>query len=153
MIYNPPGKGKITLDTIILDLNGTLAIEGNLVDVVIKRIEKLKTLGFKIYLFTGDQRGNAVIQAKKLGIDVVITKNTQEKALASKKFNKNTTVAIGNARIDIGTFENSRIRIATLQKEGIHREILEHVDIIVPSINDALDLLINVDSFNATMRV
>jgi soluble P-type ATPase len=153
MKYNPVGVGEINLDTIILDLNGTLAVDGKLVEGVIGRINKLKELGFKLYLFTGDQRGTASQQAAELGIEIMFAKTTAEKAECSKRCNFETTVAIGNARIDIGTFENSKIKIATLQKEGIHAAIINHVDIIIPSINDALDLLINPDSFNATMRL
>jgi soluble P-type ATPase len=153
MKYNPVGVGEINLDTIILDLNGTLAIDGKLVDGVIPRINKLKESGFKLYLFTGDQRGTASQQASELGIELMFAKTTSEKAECAKKCNFETTVAIGNARIDIGTFENSKIKIATLQKEGIHASIINHVDVIVPSINDALDLLLNPDSFNATMRL
>ncbi len=152
MKYNPVGVGEINLDTIILDLNGTLAVGGKIVDGVIPRIKKLQEYGYKIMLFTGDQRGTAPEQARDMDIDVVITKDTIEKSNAAKKYNPSTTVAIGNARIDIGTFENAKVRIATLQKEGIHAGILGHVDMIVPSINDALDLLIDVDAFNATMR-
>lgn len=110
-------------------------------------------MGFKLYLFTGDQRGTASQQAAELGIELMFAKTTAEKAACAKKCNFETTVAIGNARIDIGTFENAKIKIATLQKEGIHAAIIKHVDIIIPSINDALDLLINPDSFNATMRL
>jgi soluble P-type ATPase len=153
MTYNPVGVGEITLDTIILDLNGTLAVDGKLVDGVIERIAKLKELGFAMHLITGDQRGTAALQAVSLGIELMFAKTTEEKAVCSKKLTKETTVAIGNARIDIGTFEHAKVRIATLQKEGIHAAILAHVDIIVPSINDALDLLINPDAFNATMRL
>jgi len=153
MKYNPVGVGEINLNTIILDLNGTLAIDGKLVEGVIPRIVKLKELGFKIYLFTGDQRGTAAMQAKELGIELMFAKTTEEKAECAKKCNFETTVAIGNARIDIGTFDNAKIKIGTLQREGIHAGILPHIDILMPSINDALDLLINPDSFNATMRL
>ena len=153
MKYNPVGVGEINLDTVILDLNGTLAVDGKLVEGVIPRINKLKELGFKLYLFTGDQRGTASTQAKELGIELMYATNTAEKAECAKKCNFETTVAIGNARIDIGTFENAKIKIATLQKEGIHAGILNHVDIIIPTINDALDMLIDPNTFNATMRL
>ncbi len=152
MIYNPVGVGEIELSTIILDLNGTIAIDGQIVIGVKERIEKLKELGFKIYLFTGDQRGNAAMQAEKLGIEVEKATTADEKETLTKKLDVDHTVAIGNGRIDIGTFKPCKLRIGTLQREGIHVGILEHIDILVPSINDALDLLINENSFNATMR-
>jgi soluble P-type ATPase len=64
-----------------------------------------------------------------------------------------TTAAIGNARIDIGKFKHAKLSIATLQSEGIHTGILPYVDIIVPNINDALDLFIDSDALIATMRI
>ncbi|MEI6463030.1 MAG: HAD family hydrolase, partial [bacterium] len=98
MKYNPTNVGEIELNTIVLDLNGTLAVEGKLVDGVIPRIKKLKELGFKLVLLTGDQRGTATLQANELGIDVIITKSSEEKAENTKKYIKENTVAIGNAR-------------------------------------------------------
>lgn len=152
MKYNPVGVGEIELDTIILDLNGTLAVNGKLVDGVKERLSKLKELGYTIYLFTGDQRGNAALLAAEIGIVLQKATSSDEKEELSLKLNSEKTVAIGNARIDIGTFKHSKVRIATVQAEGIHVEILKHVDILTTSINDALDILINPDTFNATMR-
>ena len=63
------------------------------------------------------------------------------------------TAAIGNARIDMGTFKQAKVSIATLQAEGIHTEILEHVDIIVPSILDALNFFLDEHTFSSTMRI
>lgn len=152
MKYNPKGVGELELTTIILDLNGTLAVRGELVDGVIQRLQKLKELGYTIYLFTGDQRGTAQAQAAKLGIEVRKATTSEEKRSLTLELNVDQTVAIGNARIDIGTFDSVKLRIGTLQAEGLHTEILKHIDILVPSINDALDLLLDPDTFNATMR-
>lgn len=152
MKYNPTGVGEIELDTIILDLNGTLAVQGDIVDGAKERLEILRQLGFKIFLFTGDQRGTAAVQAGELGIDVQRATTADEKRILTEKLDVAKTVAIGNARIDIGTFEPVKLRIGTLQAEGIHTEILKHIDVLVPSINDALDFLIDPNIFNATMR-
>ncbi len=152
MKYNPVGVGEIELTTIILDLNGTIALNGQIVDGVEDRVKKLKELGYEIHLFTGDQRGNAALQAARLGIEVQVATTSDEKEKLTVKLDTEKTVAIGNARIDIGTFKPCKLRIGTLQSEGIHVGILEHIDVLVPSIIDALDLLINESSFNATMR-
>ena len=152
MKYSPKGIDEIEIDTIILDLNGTIAVNGVLVDGLIDRLNQLKNLGFKIYLFTGDQRGNAQDLAQETGIKVEIATSTEEKEALTQKLDVNKTVAIGNARIDIGTFKRTKLRIATIQAEGIHTEILKYVDILVPSINDALDLLLHPDSLCATLR-
>ncbi|EKE06171.1 MAG: hypothetical protein ACD_19C00066G0001 [uncultured bacterium] len=152
MKYNPVGVGEIELDTIILDLNGTLSVNGALVVGVKEQLAKLKKMGYVIYLFTGDQRGNATVLAREIGLEVQKATTAEEKEILTSKLDTNKTVAIGNARIDIGTFKKTKLRIATLQAEGIHTDILNFVDIIVPSIVDALNLLINPDIFNATMR-
>ncbi len=67
---------------------------------------------------------------------------------------KYNPVGIGeiDARIDIGTFKPVKLRIGTLQSEGIHTGILKHIDVLVPSVNAALDFLIYPDIFNSTMR-
>lgn len=152
MKYQVPGVGTIEIKTIILDLNGTLSVNGKIPDGVKERFEKLKNLGIKVILFTADQRGTAEDLCKEYEIDFVRTKNGEEKETAMKNYDPETTAAIGNARIDIGTFRHAKVSVATLQAEGIHADIISSVDVIVPSINDALDFFIDPDTFSATMR-
>lgn len=153
MIYKVPGEGEIELDTIILDLNGTLSVNGKIPEGVRERLQKLNDLGFKVILFTGDQRGTADELTRSLGISFNKTKDTAEKEAAAKLLNNGKTVAIGNARIDIGTFKEARLKICVLQAEGMHTGILPLIDVIFTSINDAFDFLIDSDTFAATMRL
>lgn len=153
MTYNVPQLGEITINTIVLDLNGTLAVKGKIVDGAKERIAKLKELGFKIILFTGDQRGNAKELCEDLGIDFMKAGSGLDKETLFLDLELETTAAIGNARIDLGKFKHAKVSVATLQSEGIHTGILKDVDVIVPSINDALDFFIDADIFCATMRV
>lgn len=81
MKYNPVGIGDIELNTIVLDLNGTLAVHGKLVEGAKERVEKLKEMGYKIYLYTGDQRGNAAMYAQEIGIEVKKATTSDEKKL------------------------------------------------------------------------
>ncbi len=148
-----PGVGELELDTIIFDLNGTLTVRGMLSQGVAERLQRLKNFGYTCVLFSGDQRGNAQKLAQELRILFVPTKDTEAKRVAAQKYDKEHTVAIGNGRIDIGVFENAKVRIGTLQAEGVHTVILAHIDILVPSIMDALDLLLDPDSLAATMRI
>lgn len=152
MKYKIPEVGELEINTIVLDLNGTLSVKGEIAEGVKERVFKLKELGFKIILFTGDQRGTAETLCKELGIEFERASSSEEKENLFLKLDTKTTTAIGNARIDIGTFKHAALRIATLQAEGIHTGIIPHVDIIVNNINDALDLFIDGDSLVATMR-
>jgi soluble P-type ATPase len=156
MKYEVPEVGVIELKTLILDLNGTLSVNGHIPSRAPVQLVELKKLGFRIILLTGDQRGTADDLCKELGIEYRVAKNAEEKGKAlddlGDEIDKETTVSVGNARIDIGTFIRSKVSIATLQDEGIHVGILKHVDILVPSITAALDLLIDPNTFCATMR-
>ena len=142
----------IELNTILLDLNGTLTVAGVLDERIPALISQLKWLWFRLVLLTGDQRGNSQ-QFESLGLEVVLASNAQEKKEFALSCETNKTVAIGNARIDLGMFEVCKLRIATLQWEWIHVGILNHVDILVPGIADAFNLLIDPDIFAATMKV
>lgn len=153
MKYQVTGVGEIEINTIVLDLNGTLAVKGIIPDGVKERLLKLKELGIAVTLFTGDQRGNAQELCDDLGISFSKAKTSEDKERLFLELDPETTAAIGNARIDNGKFKHAKVSVATLQAEGIHTGILEHVDVIVPSINDALDLFIDPDIFGATMRV
>jgi soluble P-type ATPase len=152
MKYNIPEVGELEINTIVLDLNGTLSVMGKIVDGVRERITTLKKLGIKVILFTGDQRGNVADLSNELGIEYRTAASSAEKEKLFFELDPKTTEAIGNARIDIGKFKHAAISIATLQAEGIHTGILPYVDIIVPSINNALDLFIDGDALKATMR-
>jgi soluble P-type ATPase len=152
MKYDISGVGIIEINTIVLDLNGTLSVMGKIVEGVVERIAVLKKLGINVILFTGDQRGNAADFCKELGIEFRKASNSAEKEKLFLELDSNTTAAIGNARIDIGKFKHAALSIATLQAEGIHAGILSYVDIIVPCINNALDLFIDADALKATMR-
>ncbi len=146
-------KGEtIEINTIVLDLNGTLAVKGVVSEQTKQLIHKLKTLNYRIVLISGDIRGNAKIISDELGIELFLGATSLAKAEQMKQFDKETTASIGNARIDIGTFENSKISIATMQSEGIHTGILRYVDILVPTIEDALSLFIDIKSLAGTLR-
>ena len=152
MIYHIPKGETIEIDTIVLDLNGTLTVKGILKESTIELIKRLQSNDFRLVLISGDIRGNAKTIADKLGMDLYLGSTSDEKAAQMQQFDKNKTAAIGNARIDIGTFENAILSIATLQSEGIHTAIIKHVDIIVPSIDNALQLFLDKKSLEGTLR-
>lgn len=147
-----PGQGELILETIVLDLNGTIAVHGTLVDGVAERLTKLKDRGLKIILFSGDTRGNAQKLADDLGIEFIRAGTAGEKASEIDKVKPETCVAIGNGLIDLQKIQKTKLGIVTLQAEGVHTKTLMAADIVVPSINDALDLLLDESNLIATLR-
>lgn len=152
MIYKIAGQGELEIKTIILDLNGTLTVGGKIVTGVHDRLKLLKSAGFKLVLFTGNTRGDADQIAGELGIEWLQAKGADEKKKLAEKLEPNTCVSIGNGLIDLELMKTVKLRILTLQAEGIHVKTLLNSDIIVPTINDALDLFIDQDRLVATLR-
>jgi P-type E1-E2 ATPase len=138
---------------VVFDLNGTLSNYGKIDHSVEDLINYLQHRGIKLIMITSDQRNNASLIAAKLNIEFVIAKDSKIKGEYIKQnLEKEHTVAIGNARNDIPMFLNSSLSIVTLQSEGIHSEVIKYADIIVPSFKDALNLLLDKDAFEATMK-
>ena len=148
-----PGEEKpLIIDTIILDLNGTLAIDGKVIEGVAERIELLRQDAFTLFLFTGDTHGNAGAISDALVLEVRVTKTADDKANQALALGSETCAAIGNGKIDEILFQTVRLSIATLQAEGVHKDTFLAADIVVPSINDALDLFIHQQRLVATLR-
>jgi len=153
MIFHIPPHGEILeINTIVLDLNGTLSVRGVVAASTKEIIQELKNLGYQLVLISGDIRGSAKQIADELGLELYLGKTSIEKAAQMQQFDKTKTAAIGNARIDIGTFENAALSIATIQAEGIHTGILKYVDILIPNIDDALRLFMDKKSMEGTLR-
>ncbi|MEK7672932.1 MAG: hypothetical protein AAB373_03535 [Patescibacteria group bacterium] len=152
MIFELTDGENLELKTIVVDLNGSLSVYGKVPEGVHEQIQQLKILGFRIVLLSGDVRGNAKIIADNLEIELIVAKNSAEKEQAILGLEPETCVSIGNARIDIGTFKQAKISIVTVQAEGIHAEVLQYADIVVPSIGAALNLFLDKEAFIATMR-
>jgi len=152
MTYDIPGREPLTIKTIILDLNGTLTVGGVVPEGVKPRLGNLKAAGFKIILFTGNARGNAEKVAKELGIEWKLIKNSQDKRSLVLGLETDTCAAIGNGLIDLELMKAVTLRIVTLQAEGAYVQTLINSDIVVPTINDALDLFIDPQRLIATLK-
>ncbi len=146
-----PGDGPLVIETIILDLNGTLCVGGKLVPGVSERIQQLRNK-YHLVLFSGDTRGDASKLADELGIAFVKTATGQDKADEADKFHAEKCAAIGNGLIDLQLIQRVKLGIVVLQGEGIHTKTFLAADIVMPNVNDALDLFIDEQRLVATLR-
>ena len=98
-----PEYKTLELDTIFLDMNGTIAVDGVIPPSVKERLIALSEQ-FRIYVLTADTHGNAKAQCE--GLPVILetfpTGNAKEYKRELVKANrcKNASVAIGNGRND-----------------------------------------------------
>ena len=152
MKYNIPGMDELEIKTIILDLNGTLSVGGVVPDGVKERLGKLKDMGFNVLFFTGNTRNDADDLAADLGVDWKLAKNAGDKRDLALELEPDTCASIGNGLIDLELMKVVKLSIVTLQAEGVHVQTLVNSDVIIPTINDALDLFIDEQRLIATLR-
>jgi soluble P-type ATPase len=152
MVYDIPGQGELEIKTIILDLNGTLSVAGTVPEGVKERLDKIKELGFHVVFFTGNTRNDADELARSLGIDWKLAKSAEDKKQLALEMEPDTCASIGNGLIDSELMKVVRLGIVTLQAEGVHLQTLLNSDIVIPTINDALDLFIDAQRLIATLR-
>lgn len=148
----PREESPLIIDSLILDLNGTLAIDGVIIPGVADRLAALRKKNVKLFLFTGDTQGNGARIAADMGLELRITRTAEEKMNEAIKLGPETCVAIGNGKIDTKVFQVVRLKIAVIQAEGVYKEILLAADMVMPNINDALDFLLNEKRLIAGLR-
>jgi soluble P-type ATPase len=152
MKYQIPGMGELEVKTIILDLNGTLSVGGVVPGGVKERLAKLKDMGFAVLFFTGNTRNDADDLAAELGVEWKLAKDAVGKRDLAMELDPDTCASIGNGLIDLELMKVVKLSIVTLQAEGVHVQTLVNSDVIIPTINDALDLFIDEQRLIATLR-
>jgi len=147
-----PGNGVFDIQTVVLDLNGTVSVNGKVIAGVKQRIKQINALGIKTILFSGDTQGTADKIAKDLEVIFIKTSSANDKLKEIKKLNPNKCVAIGNGLIDASFLKVAKLGIVVIQAEGAHTKAILAADIVMSSINDALDLILNEKIFISTLR-
>lgn len=149
-----PGMGNYEVEHLVLDLNGTIALDGRIIEGVEERLEKLSQK-LDITVVTADTNKNAERLLGDLPVSIFIIKETQEndqKLGVVLDKGKDRTVSIGNGRNDVSMLRESGIGICILGGEGASPEGMVASDLVVPTINDALDLLLKPHRLRATLR-
>ena len=149
-----PGRDDLQLHHLVLDMNGTLTTDGQLIKGVPERVAQLKDR-LRIYLLTADTFGTGAQAARELGIGMVTVSSdngTADKANFIAALDPPGAAAIGNGNNDVAMFQEAQLSIAVIGREGCCAGALLNADVVVNDINDALDLLLNPLRLIATLR-
>jgi len=149
-----PGYKKLALDHVVLDYNGTLARDGQLLSGAQKLLNAVAAQ-FKLHVVTADTFGGARSGLHKVRCTLTVLSD-RDQAEAKRQYVRNLgsaqTVAIGNGRNDRLMVKEAALGIAVIEKEGTAVETLLVADIICGSALDALELLLNPKRLVATLR-
>lgn len=149
---NIPGRDTLHIEHLVLDYNGTIAVDGALIEGIQERLQRLLP-HVSIHVLTADTYGTVEAQCGPLGLQV--EKFPREGAAKCKKAvveKLDNVCAIGNGYNDIPVFDVAELAIAVLEEEGMCASLLLHADVLVKSIADGLDLLLKPDRLRATLR-
>lgn len=149
--FTVPARGAYTIEHLVLDVNGTIAVDGHLLPRVAERIRRLRRC-LSIHLLTADTHGQARVIARELALPMERAHSAAEKAAFVRRLGADRVVAIGNGANDAAMLREAALGIAVLGPEGLALEALTAADIVVPDIATALDLLLYPQRIVATLR-
>jgi P-type E1-E2 ATPase len=138
-----PGRGVLELEHLVTDVNGTLAIDGQLIEGVAKRITALRDR-LTVHMLTADTHGRQSVIDQQLALTAVRISSGGEatqKADYIRKLGGDKVVAIGQGANDAEMLKLAALGICVMSQEGAAKETLLAADIVVPNILAAFELL------------
>ncbi len=149
-----PARGALRLEHLVLDVNGTIALDGQLLPGMRERLDKLSE-ALDVWLVSADTQGTLDELAAALGVKAKRLRPSEEaaqKAALVQELGAEQTVAIGNGANDAAMLRRAALGIAVLGGEGLAVTCLNAADVLVPHIGAALDLLLCPRRLLATLR-
>jgi P-type E1-E2 ATPase len=149
-----PGFVKYRFEHLVLDVNGTIAKDGHLLEGVADLIAALRPK-LAIHMVTADTHGlqEAVDATLELKAVHIPTQNqAQAKLNYIETLGKEKVAAIGNGANDADMLNKAALGILVIGPEGAAVKALLGADIVVHDIRDALELLTKPKRMIATLR-
>lgn len=149
-----PGYKKLEIEHLVLDYNGTIALDGSLIAGVAELFELLAQ-AVTIHVVTADTFGKAGQQLANLPCRLTILADedqAQEKLMYARELGLEKTVCFGNGRNDRLMVKEAIVGIVLIQGEGTAVETALNADIICRDILDALSLFTEPKRLIATLR-
>ena len=149
-----PGFGQRALHHLVLDYNGTLAIDGRIQPGVSSRLSQLKH-SLDIHILTADTFGTVrtTFSQTDYTVHVLPAGNEREaKAAYVRALGAATCACLGNGANDASMLKEAGLSVAVLQPEGVAMPALLAAQVLVPGIEAGLDLLLHPTRLVATLR-
>jgi soluble P-type ATPase len=138
-----PGYVDLFIEHLVLDYNGTIAVDGIPLPGVLEILSELSR-SLNIHIVTADTHGSVHDHLQLENISVYILEEgnqSEQKKVFVTQLGASKTVAIGNGYNDHLMLKEAIIGIAVIQKEGLSYEALANSDLVFGSIIDALECL------------
>lgn len=147
-----PGRAPLELAHLVLDVNGTLTVGGELVHGVAAGLRRLGD-ELEVHLLSADTFGTLSEVASMLGVASCRVARGDEKVEYVRQLGSDRCAAIGNGANDAGMLREAAVGIAVVGPEGAAAAAIAAADVVCHSIDDALRLLGDEVALAATLRL
>jgi P-type E1-E2 ATPase len=131
------------LEHLVSDVNGTLALDGQLFDGLVRPLSAMRDR-LSLHLLTADTHGRQAVIDRQLNLSAVRILPGDEalqKAEYVRRLGAQHVVAIGQGANDAAMLKEAALGICVLSQEGAAMETLLAADLVAPDIFAALELL------------
>ena len=151
LVREIPGARRLELEHVVLDVNGTLADRGRLVDGVSERLARVAEV-LQVHLLSADTFGTLLEVSAELGAEPSAIGSGEDKLRVVEELGAERCAAVGNGANDVAMLEAAALGIAVVGPEGAAGAAVRVADVVCSSIVDALDLLLDERALVATLR-
>ena len=151
LLVSIPGLPDLSLEHLLVDLNGTLTNRGELLDDVEARLSRLSN-ALDIRLVSADTFGTLDTIAPRLGASAVRASTGEDKLRLLDELGRERCAIIGNGSNDALVLAAAAVGLAVIGPEGASAAALRSADVVCASAADALDLLLDPKALSATLR-
>ncbi|MFP4167466.1 MAG: HAD family hydrolase [Desulfonatronovibrionaceae bacterium] len=151
---NIPGGPRLDLEHLVLDYNGTLALDGDIIPGVMGLLSEVKK-EMSVHVLTADTHGTVrdKFPPETVHLHLLPARHQDQGKLEYvKNLGAGICACVGNGRNDALMLRKAALGVAVLSGEGCHSLALSGADISVPGILDALNLFLRPARLIATLR-
>ena len=149
-----PGWGEITIENAVFDYNGTLAIDGKLIEGVGQAMNELSSV-LNFHVITADTFGK--VQSEMQGIECRVVIIPEEKQAEKKleyagQLGLEKTLCVGNGRNDRLMVKEAALGVCLIQPESAFSGTLTAADLVCNHILDVFAFLKEPKRLVASLR-
>lgn len=149
-----PGFGKNEFEYLVLDYNGTIAIDGEPIPKAVQLLNEISNQ-LEIHIVTADTFKSIKEFSKILPYQIHILPTDEQKRLKAdfvEVLGSERTIAIGNGVNDSKMLKVAKLGILVIEKEGAAIDTLINADLVFFSIIDALESILKPKRIIASLR-
>lgn len=149
-----PGRGIIQLEHLVCDVNGTLAVDGKLIEGVAAAVNRLRDR-LAVHLITANTHASQEFIDHQLSLKAHILTpgdEARQKVEYIQHLGAQNVIAIGQGANDAGMLAAAAIGICVLSREGSAVAAINSADLVTADILIAFELIEKPVRLVATLR-